>query len=438
MATYTDDELARINFVNDPELELEGELWKRHPVYTSFYASNFGRIKDTDKNGNCFVKTQYLDERYHRFSINSSKKYLGVKMTFRVSRFVMECFAGVNKDLFVDHIDSVPYNDNLENLRYCTRKENNSNPNSRKKYTPSKTTNRKTKIEQIDIETNNVVKIWESTHQLVNEFFGDSDRMKLANIYAVCKGKQKTAYGYIWRFYEEPLLDGEIWKEHPTLKGLEVSTRGRVRWRKSNGRMYTTSGGKHTCGYLMIEYQRKKHLVHRLVAETFLPNPENKPQVNHKDCNPYNASLDNLEWCTQRENMFSEQTHTKISKKICSVNEHGEIVKKYSSTKIAEREGFHSSSICDCLKNHNRLHMGLRWYEEDEFNKFAKDGKIEIPKYVHPNSKKLVLFNANGEIVKRYNSRKEAGLDLGLEKSVVSYRYKNHVSFNSGLYFGDE
>lgn len=55
-------------------------------------------------------------------------------------------------------------------------------------------------------------------------------------------------------------------------------------------------------GYIQIDINGKPMYLHRLIATLFIPNPENKPQVNHIDGNPQNNDVSNLEWCTQSEN----------------------------------------------------------------------------------------------------------------------------------------
>lgn len=87
----------------------------------------------------------------------------------------------------------------------------------------------------------------------------------------------------------------------------KLPTRGNY-YISNNGDFYSTFTKKlikpQKChkGYLYVEIGRKKYKVHRLVAEYFIPNPENKPQVNHIDCNKENNNVNNLEWVTNREN----------------------------------------------------------------------------------------------------------------------------------------
>lgn len=66
---------------------------------------------------------------------------------------------------------------------------------------------------------------------------------------------------------------------------------------------------------------RKSTGVHRLVAEAFIPNPDNLPQVNHKDENPSNNHVENLEWCTGSYNCTYNNRHIKIGRKVYEKNQ---------------------------------------------------------------------------------------------------------------------
>lgn len=104
----------------------------------------------------------------------------------------------------------------------------------------------------------------------------------------------------------------EEWKDIKGFVGYQISNLGRIRnlyLRYGQGYKYISykpkilKGSIFNNGYLMVSLKRKKCLVHRLVAETFIPNPKNKPFVNHIDGNKLNNNVDNLEWCTFKENI---------------------------------------------------------------------------------------------------------------------------------------
>lgn len=98
----------------------------------------------------------------------------------------------------------------------------------------------------------------------------------------------------------------EIWKPVVGYLGFyEISNLGRVKSLKDNlgrDRELILKPQKRKDGYFTIELKRSTKFLHRIVAEAFIPNPENKPQVNHKDSNRENNQTGNLEWVTASEN----------------------------------------------------------------------------------------------------------------------------------------
>ena len=123
----------------------------------------------------------------------------------------------------------------------------------------------------------------------------------------------------------------EEWRAVPGYEGLyEVSNMGRVR---SLDRVIVNKDGvsRRYSGFLLSTYLNRfgrvlvslwknnriqRLSVHRLVANAFIPNPDNLPEVNHKDENPQNNRVDNLEWCTKMYNLTYGSRLRRISEKL--------------------------------------------------------------------------------------------------------------------------
>ncbi|MDN6735933.1 MAG: NUMOD4 motif-containing HNH endonuclease [Tetragenococcus koreensis] len=147
----------------------------------------------------------------------------------------------------------------------------------------------------------------------------------------------------------------EIWKNIPGYEGIyEASNLGRIRTHK-NKITFTEKHGRRRWkqrilkqktdknGYKRVELwkdgQHKTRIVHQLVAITFLPNRENKPLINHKDCNPSNNHIDNLEWATYSENLIHAYVNglNKEAVRIMLVNKNNGKEKTFLSMSQASR-----------------------------------------------------------------------------------------------------
>ena len=99
-----------------------------------------------------------------------------------------------------------------------------------------------------------------------------------------------------------------IWKQIKDYENLyEISNTGLVRSLRHGSKPFylkpINSHGYQSVHLCNKNHKRKNHSIHRLVAEHFIPNPKNLPQVNHKDGNKVNNDVNNLEWCSSKENI---------------------------------------------------------------------------------------------------------------------------------------
>lgn len=169
----------------------------------------------------------------------------------------------------------------------------------------------------------------------------------------------------------------EIWKPISGYEGLyEVSSHGRVSSLNSSVKVdnYIKVPQINQKGYHRVELcvarRRKSHGIHRLVAQAFIPNPENKPEVNHKDENKSNNFIENLEWMSHIENsnygtrnrrVAEANTNGKMSKKVGQFTLDGLLVKIWPSTMEASRAGYSQSKISKCGNNKHNTHKGFIW-----------------------------------------------------------------------------
>ena len=117
----------------------------------------------------------------------------------------------------------------------------------------------------------------------------------------------------------------------------------------------------------------RKHVnVHRIVAMTFLDNPMNLPQVNHKDENKCNNHVDNLEWCTASYNANygtrNQRIIDKNKKPIIGESLDHDIKIYLDSSRSGDFIGFCHSAITACAKNKSETHKGFVWRYLDESN----------------------------------------------------------------------
>lgn len=178
----------------------------------------------------------------------------------------------------------------------------------------------------------------------------------------------------------------EVWKDIKGYEGLyRISNTGKVlslHYMKGNKKK-EFSPKKNKKGYLWVELRnhgKAQHcLIHRLVAEAFLENPNNYSDVNHKDENPQNNNVSNLEWGTHKYNVhYSMKRHPervnsygnrgnarkpyRNSRKIIQYSLEGKYICEFANVStIAREKGYHASNITKCCNKTRKTAYGYKW-----------------------------------------------------------------------------
>ena len=170
-------------------------------------------------------------------------------------------------------------------------------------------------------------------------------------------------------------MEVEICKPVVGYEGLyEISNKGRVRNTKRNKLVVDRTQRKYSKVSLYKNGVHKDFLIHRLVAEAFIPNPDNLPCVNHRDENTKNNCAENLEWCTYKYNnnygthleklSKNNMNNSKLSKPVAQYTREGVLVAIYPSLGEASRQNGFSSIFISCccrkIKSYNTAY-GYKW-----------------------------------------------------------------------------
>ena len=244
----------------------------------------------------------------------------------------------------------------------------------------------------------------------------------------------------------------EIWKTYQEFDWIQASNLGRYKTitreiiRKDETRQSWKGRILKPCrkktGYLQLGFSANGktvyRLAHRVTATTFIPNPDNLPQVNHKNCIRDDNRVENLEWCDAsynqryREKYGVSQTEAQGHPLFAVVLKTGKMLRFHSQQEAGRKTGVGQGNIQQILKGQLRQVSGY-WFTEDE-NKITKE-KLQSIKDNMYFLGGVIAINLEATKVLRFKSRKEATDSLKCSNGNIGNVIKGRYNQTGGYWF---
>jgi hypothetical protein len=396
------------------------EEWRVINSFPNYSISNFGNIMNNKTN-----KLMKINDKggYYHISLKNGEK----RKNMKVHRLVaLEFIPNPENKTDVNHEDKNKLNNNISNLTWMTRKENNQHKSIGLIYK----SNKNKPINRLDKITGEILENYNSiedagTWVFDNNFTSNSHNGRNA-IGNCVNGLSNTAYGFRWEYKENESKIHEEWREINLQNLFEIENDFNKKYFVSNLGRFKNSYGTimenyktNDNGYIRVYIYNKTIALHRLVALTFLENSENKEQVNHKDGNKLNNSVDNLEFVTNKENQlhkFQMGLGNNFTRKIKQYDLNWNFIKEHESISSAAKELNISKGTIQCVLLRNRkTASGFIWrYSDDENIDYSE--KITVNKNI---GRKIGQYDLNMNLINTHDSIADASRKVNAHKNNI-------------------